>query len=231
MPEFSFRGELFEYEIQRSVRKTLGIYVHPDLRIEVRAPRDAAEADIAAIVRKRRAWIVRQRQAFGLYHPLRPAPLYVSGATHLYLGRQYRLKVEVGTKNEVRLRGGYLHVRHHPQSNPERALQDWYRARANEWFPRLLDEVYPRFRSYQIPKPSIAHRQLKKRWGSCKVSEQRLLLNTELIQAPKAGIEYVIAHELAHLVEAHHTPAFYAVLDRVLPEWRAWKGRLEGVMG
>lgn len=98
------------------------------------------------------------------------------------------------------------------------------------WFPKLLEEVYPRFRGLSIPKPAVVHRQLKKRWGSCKVNEQRILLNTELIQAPKVGIEYVIAHELTHLVHPHHTPAFYATMDRVMPEWRRWKERLERVM-
>lgn len=230
MPSFRYRDQSYEYSLTRSTRKTLGIYVHPDLSVEVRAPLDAPEPEISARVHKRRSWIVRQLQELSLYHPLRQPPVYQNGATHLYLGRQYRLRILEGPKNAVKLKGGHLEVTHHPQSTPERALTAWYRHRADEWFPRLLEAVYPRFRAYHIPKPEIIHQRLEKRWGSCKVSEQRILLNTELIQGPKVGIEYVIAHELAHLVHAHHTPAFFGVLDRVMPEWRGWKERLEGVM-
>lgn len=230
MPEFTYRGQTFEYDIRRTERKTLGIYVYPELRIEVRAPEGVSVEEIAARVQKRRKWIVQQWRELSLYHPLRQAPVYCNGATHLYLGRQYRLQIEVGDRNQVKLNGGYLEVTHHPDSTPERALTAWYRERADLWFSRLLDEVYLRFRSLSIPKPNVVHQRLKKRWGSCKPNEQRILLNTELIQAPKVGIEYVIAHELTHLLHPHHTPAFYATLERVMPEWRAWKERLERVM-
>lgn len=230
MPQFTYRNETYDYTINRSDRKTLGIYVHPDLTIEIKAPLSATEPEIAERVHKRRSWIVRQLQEFSLYHPLRRPPVYKNGATHLYLGRQYRLRIQEAEKNQVKLKGGYLEVSHHPSSTPEKALTAWYKEKADEWFPRVLDEVYPRFRSYDIPKPEIVHKAMKKRWGSCKVSKQSILLNTELIQGPKVGIEYVIAHELTHLIYPHHTAAFYATMDRVLPEWRRWKERLERVM-
>lgn len=231
MPNFMYHNEKYEYEVVRTRRKTLGIYVHPDMRIEVRAPRGASPKAIDEKVQKRRRWIVRQRQEFSLYHPLRQAPVFENGATHLYLGRQYRLRIlGGGLSNQVKLKGGYLEVSHHPQSTAERALESWYRERADFWFPQLLEDVYPRFRLFGIPHPQVMHRRMEKRWGSCTVNEQRILLNTELIQAPKVGIEYVIAHELTHLIHPHHTAAFYATLDQVLPEWRGWKEKLERVM-
>lgn len=227
MPAFQYRGKQYEYEVNRRDRKTLGIYVHPDLRIEVRAPRGASEDAIEEKVHKRRRWIVRQQQQFEEYHPLRKPPIYHNGATHLYLGRQYRLKSSEGLRNSVKLSGGYLEVIYHPASSPERALESWYKERADYWFPRILAEVFPRFRSLGIPEPVVVHKRLQKRWGSCKVREGRILLNTELIQAPKVGIEYVIAHELTHFLHPHHDHAFYGLMDRVVPEWREWKGRLE----
>jgi len=230
MPSFTYRDTRYQYDVVRTQRKTLGIYVHPDMRIEVRAPQEASLEAIDEKVQKRRRWIVRQRQEFSLYHPLREEPVYRNGATHLYLGRQYRLRILEDAANSVKLKGGYLEVRHHPQSTAKRALTGWYRERADYWFPRLLEEVYPRFHLFGIPHPDVIHQRMAKRWGSCTVNEQRILLNTELIQAPKIGIEYVIAHELTHLIHPHHTAAFYATLDQVLPEWRAWKEKLERVM-
>ena len=230
MPSFVYRESTYDYEITRSNRKTLGIYVHPDLRIEVKAPEAAALEDITEKVSKRRNWIVKQWQQFSLYHPLRKAPVYKNGATHLYLGRQYRLRIHEGPRNVVKLKGGYLEVTHHPESSPEKALTNWYRERADFWFPKLVEDIYPRFRSYDIPKPKVVHRRLEKRWGSCKVKKESILLNTKLIQGPKVGIEYVIAHELTHFIHPHHTSEFYATMDLILPEWRSWKEKLERVM-
>jgi predicted metal-dependent hydrolase len=230
MPQFRYRDEAYSYQLTRSGRKTLGIYVHPDLRIEVRAPEDAPEQDIQERVHKRRGWIVKQWKGFLAYHPRKQAPVYRNGATHLYLGRQYRLRIQQGPKNTVKLMGGHLEVTYHPESTPERALQAWYRERADYWFAEVLDTALARFRNYDLPQPSIIHKRLQKRWGSCKVSKERILLNTDLIQGPKVGIEYVIVHELVHLLHAHHTAAFYATLDSVLPDWKEWKEKLEGVM-
>ncbi len=114
-----------------------------------------------------------------------------------------------------------------PTSTPHKALWTWYGERANEWFAKILDEVFPRFERYGITKPTLKHKFLKKRWGSCIVTNNWLLLNTELIMAPRVGIEYVIAHELTHLIHPHHSAEFYGVLDSVMPDWRKWKRRLE----
>lgn len=230
MPQFSYRNEAYSYTLERSERKTLGIYVHPDLRIEVRAPEEATAQEIEERLHKRRGWIVRHWKAFLAYHPRRQAPVYKNGSTHLYLGRQYRLRIQAGTKNSVRLLGGHLEITHHPESNPERALQSWYRERADYWFNEILEATLPRFQHYALDRPKITHRKLQKRWGSCAVNNAQILLNTDLIQAPKVGIEYVITHELTHLIHPNHTADFYATLEEVLPEWREWKEKLEVVM-
>ncbi len=227
---FHYRNQEFSYSIHRTHRKTLGIYVHPDLTIEVRTSEDTAIGDIQAMVHKRRGWIVRKLRELEVYHPHRTEPIYLNGSTHLYLGRQYRLQILEGTRNAVKIVGGKLEVTVHPESTSEKALQIWYREKADTWYTKLLDEVYPLFKAYDIPKPTVYHKLLRKRWGSCKVTENRLLLNTELIQAPKIGIEYVIAHELTHLIHPHHTTEFYGVMDAVMPEWKKWKVRLEEKM-
>ncbi len=77
------------------------------------------------------------------------------------------------------------------------------------------------------PYPQIAMRVLETRWGSCS-SPGRIALNLKLIQVPKVFIDYVVMHELCHLVEPNHSPAFYALLDRAMPDWRERKGRLDG---
>jgi predicted metal-dependent hydrolase len=86
-------------------------------------------------------------------------------------------------------------------------------------FSELLDEVLPKFSRYKINKPSLSIRYMSKRWGSCTPSG-KIILKAELIKAPKGSIEYVIVHELCHLVHRNHTTAFQNLESRLLPEWR-----------
>lgn len=211
-----------EYELLHTARKTLGITVHPDKRVTVRAPLGATTADVEAVLRKRGGWIVKKQQGFEKYLPMVPPRRYVSGETHLYLGRRYRLKVIEGQEEGVKLTRGwfYLHVRDTADlERKEELMTEWYRGRAREIFAERLDACYPRAERFGIPYPEMKIRMMKKRWGSC-TAEGTVLLNLRLVQVPKACIDYVIVHELAHLKEHHHNRAFYGLLERMMPDWR-----------
>jgi predicted metal-dependent hydrolase len=108
----------------------------------------------------------------------------------------------------------------------EEQLQKWYRQRASIVFEEMLEEVLPKFKKYKIQKPTLVIRKMSKRWGSC-TPTGKIILNTELIKAPKGSIEYVIIHELTHLVHRNHTKPFFDLLSRILPDWKKWKDSLE----
>ena len=90
-----------------------------------------------------------------------------------------------------------------------------------------VDSLLPRLAKYGIQRPEIAFRDMKSRWGSCCKAKGWVRFNYRLIFYPEKCTEYVVAHELAHLVEANHSPAFYRVLEEVMPDWRVWKERLK----
>lgn len=214
--------------LKRTARKTLAISVLPDGSLELIAPLDSAESAILAKVGKRLRWIERQRRAFAAMNSNRVPSRYVTGATHRYLGKQYRLKITRGPEGSVHLRGGYFHVVS-PTGTPEAVqgqLEEWFGEKARLQFQRRMQSWIPWCRRHRLPEPRLSLRRMPKRWGSASVNG-RIALNPELIHAPSACIDYVIAHEICHLKHPSHGPDFVRLLSSVIPDWSALKERLE----
>ncbi|POZ50024.1 M48 family metallopeptidase [Methylovulum psychrotolerans] len=217
------------YAVNACDRKTLAIHVYPDGAVVVDAPMTASAEAIAAKVKKNAAWIFKQQRQFAAYPPVLPPRQYVSGETHRYLGRQYRLLILHGEAEQVRLSYGRLAVVTVDPNNTGKVkalLQNWYRLRANTVFLERYDVCLK-----QVAKLGIAHDQgfqlrfMPKRWGSC-TSQGHIILNPELIAAPKDCIDYVITHELCHLQEHNHSRAFYRLLAAVMKDWELRRKRL-----
>lgn len=219
-----------DFTIVRRERATLEIAVEPDASVVIAAPKDAPLAAIEEKVRKRAAWIRRQQLYFIQFLPRTPDRRYVAGETHLYLGRQYRLKVVPHVQAGVKLLRGFIVVQTHrpEQTEVTRELVDaWYRQRAQAKFAERLEINLLRFPFPENFRPNgLIVRQLRQRWGSMSPAS-RLLLNRRLIEAPLDAIDYVITHELCHIAVPHHGPEFFELLDSVLPDWPKRKNRLE----
>jgi predicted metal-dependent hydrolase len=225
--------QTIEYAVVRRERMTLEIAVEPDSTVVVAAPIDATLEAIAEKVRRRGAWVRRQQRFFAQYIPQTPERRFVGGETHLYLGRHYRLKVVPQAKASVKLIRGFIVVESCEHKRPETTrdlLYVWYRERAHVKFAERLEVNLLRFPNPDAYRPrGLIIRQLRQRWGSMSPACQ-LLLNRRLIEAPIDGIDYVITHELCHITEPHHNPAFFQLLDRVLPDWQRRKDQLERFM-
>lgn len=210
-------------------RKTLAIHVYPDGNVIVDAPIVASNQVIADKVKKKAPWIFKQKLKFESYPPALSQRQYVSGETHRYLGRQYRLKV-IEAKNEcVRLLHGHLSIGTNDPENRlhvKTLLQRWCRLKAKVIFSERYDYCVQ-----QVAKLGIEHHQgiqlrfMPNRWGSC-TGKGNIILNPELVAAPKDCIDYVITHELCHLRERNHSQAFYKLLTRVMKDWELRRKRL-----
>ena len=165
--------------------------------------------------------------------PRTPARRYVSGESHLYLGRQYRLKVTRGEHSNVRMLRGKLLVESEQPGNADitrELISAWYRSKALEKFPERLEICLKCFRDAEGVRPkALIIRNLRLRWGSMSPSG-RLMLNSRLIEAPIAAIDYVIMHELCHTRVPNHGKKFYDLLRRVMPDWQPRKDRLERLL-
>lgn len=214
--------------LRRSNRATLAISVLPDGTLDLVAPLDCTELDIRLRVSKRLRWIVRQRTIFSDMNRDRMPLRYESGATHRYLGRQYRLKIQRGQPAGVRLVGAYFRITTPSGSaaEVETALNSWLRGNAVEQFTTRLAKWEPWCASRKLPLPRLHLLRMPKRWGSSH-RDGRIYLNPELVKAPAICIEYVIAHEICHLKYPQHDRSFFKLLSQTVPNWRAIKSRLE----
>ncbi|MCB0141936.1 MAG: M48 family metallopeptidase [Caldilineaceae bacterium] len=212
-----------EYSLNFADRQTLGITVHPDCSVSVTAPKGSSLETIEEKLRKRRSWILKQQLDFERYLPHLPARRYISGETHLYLGKQYRLKVNVSPNRSVKLTRGYFIVETPDPSDTstvKKQMSIWYRSNAKRVFMQQLTQCMSRVQVIGITnQPELHIKQMQKRWGSC-TSDGLITLNLKLIQVPKHLIDYIIIHELCHIKEYNHSPAYYQLLDRVMPDWR-----------
>ena len=223
-----YGSSTIEFKLKYTDRKTLGITVHPDSSVEVKAPLNASKERIFERLERRAGWILEQQRYFSSFEPNRVSYVYKSGETHYYLGRQYRLKIVEGAGEEVLYRRNFLHVVTMDSSpqNVKQLLHAWYRTRAQVKFAEYAAPLVERFKRYDVAPNSIVVQQMEYRWGSC-TAKGNILLNPLLVKAPIACIEYVIIHELCHLVHRNHTKAYYALLSREMPDWEKWKERLE----
>lgn len=226
-----YGGRTISFTIEWRERRHLAIEVCPDRTVLVTAPAGRTLGEVLARVRKRAGWILKQQDYFERFQPLEPPRKYLAGETHRYLGRQYRLKITESMENAVKLVGRHIHVlssRPMDCGHTKRLVGDWYREHACRLFERRLSLCMEAARGLNVERPRLIIRRIKTRWGSCSRGGN-VLLNTELIKAPVDCIDYVITHELCHLRIHEHTPAFYRLLSRCMPDWERRKERLEHV--
>lgn len=241
--EVEYGTQVIEYHLERRERSTLEITVDPDGLVRVTAPSNAAVEDIAARVRRRARWILAQQASFSIFRPHTPPRIYIPGETHLYLGRQYRIRIvppDAGTDvpkasctPSVKMVRGFLEVHcvdFHDTGTIEKHIKEWYRKRAQVQLPGRLELNRQRFREPHVVQPtSLRLQRMPTRWGSMSPAG-RLMLNPDLIRAPMDCIDYVVTHELCHLLVPNHGRQFFELQRLVMPDWERRKQRLEKVM-
>jgi predicted metal-dependent hydrolase len=221
-----FGSRRIDFQMEYTNRKSLGITVTPDLDVLVKAPAGTSIEAVKEKLRKKAPWIIRQQSFFLAFHPKMPVRKFVSGETHLYLGRQYRLKIIPGGEENVKLKGRFIEVTTADKTKAKQLIDGWYLKNANQKFHAIAQEFIGRFKKYNIEPSSIALREMPTRWGSC-TAKGKIMLNPELIKAPKGCIGYVIIHELCHLIHHDHTQKFLDLQTKEMPDWEKWKMKLE----
>ena len=213
--------------VRKSIKNLhLGVYP-PHGRVRVAAPLAVSDDAVRLAVITRLGWIKRQREKFDT-QPRQSQREMIRGESHYFLGRRYRLNViEQPGPGKAALRGKVvmdLHVR--PGSDAparEKVLQRWYRAQLKVLIPPLLEkwqkDVGSAVAAWGIKK-------MKTKWGGCNPASRSIWLNLELAKKPVECLEYIIVHELVHLLERHHDEHFMARMDALLPQWRLIRKKL-----
>ena len=205
----------------------LGVYP-PHGRVRVAAPFAVSDDAVRLAVIGKLAWIRRHQAAFAA-QPRQSDRELVSGESHYFLGRRYRLRVIEGQRAPTVVRRTCtieLHVR--PRAGKRRreaVLQRWHRQELKGLIPALLEKWQA---VLGVHGAAWGVKRMKTRWGSCNPQAHRIWLNLALVQKPVHCLEYIVVHELAHLIERRHNVRFAAILDRHLPRWKAYRRELNG---
>jgi predicted metal-dependent hydrolase len=213
-------------EVVRSIRRTAGLHI-VGTDLQVRVPEHLEDQRVAEILKQKRPWIRSKVAELQRVPPHRSKEL-VSGETFPYLGRNYRLKVQEGHQVGVCLSGGYLRATIRPTEHNEtqelriqQYLQSWYRSRALE---RLQDKTHRYAQQIGVSPAGISVRNFKSRWGSCD-KKGKVVFNWNIIKAPHSIVDYVVIHELCHLIHPNHSKVFWELVgrhDASYPEHRQW---------
>ena len=215
-------------QIVRKAIKNLHLGVYPPHgRVRVAAPLRVTDDAVRLAVVGKLGWIKRQRARFEA-QPREFLREMVSGESHYFLGRRYRLRVIHTTgAGGIVLRGQTRMELHAPAgatvAQRDRVLQRWYRQELMKLIPPLLEKWQVDL-GVQVADWGI--KKMKTKWGSCNARAHRIWLNLELAKKPIQCLEYILVHELVHLIERHHNDRFVALMDQHLPQWRLHKQEL-----
>ena len=209
-------------ELVRKAIKNLHMGVYPPHgRVRVAAPLAVSDEAVKLAVISRLGWIKRQQAKFGA-QPRQSQREMVNGESHYFLGRRYRLHVtEHNGAGKVLLRNKTiidLYVRHGTDAEQrEKVLRRWYRKQLKALVPPLL-EKWQQTLGVQVDNWSI--KKMKTKWGACNIEARRIWLNLELAKKSVQHIEYILVHELMHLLERHHNDRFTTLMTQFMPRWR-----------
>ncbi|RMD66223.1 M48 family peptidase [Candidatus Parcubacteria bacterium] len=214
-------------EVRRKPIKNLHLSVYPpDGQVRVSAPEYLGDEAIRLAVIDKLGWIRRQQAKFQA-QPRQSRREMVSGESHYFQGRRYLLEViEADAPPVVQVNHRKLVLRVRPgtdRDKREAILYRWYRRQLKAQIPPLIAKWEPVI-GVQVAEWGV--KRMKTRWGTCNIEARRIWLNLELVKKPPRCLEYVLVHEMVHLLERHHNERFRALMSRFLPQWRFYRDEL-----
>ena len=212
--------------IKKDIKNMHLTVLSPNGSVRITAPKNMSDEVIKRFASKKIGWVKKKIEKFQ-NQPRQSERKYVSGESHYLWGRKYLLDIQHTTKaNNIAIKSNKLVLTVRKNSTPQRReklLNEWYRAEIKAKLPGL-------FKKWEnvigVKANAIGVKNMRTRWGSCNTKDKRVWINLQLAKKPVACLEYIIVHELVHLLERNHTPVFYGHMDKFLPDWRLTKDEL-----
>lgn len=214
-------------QIIRKNVKNYNLRIKPNLEIILSVPLHVSETEINNFISKKEQWITEKVNYFSQYKQFLMPKEYVNGESLLYLGNKYTLKVIEDKKNDCFLDNEniYLYVSDKSDFNKkEFIVNKFYKNISKEVFKEILDDTLELFNEKNNVIFQV--RKMKSIWGSCNKGKRKITLNSNLVMQERSFIEYVIAHEVAHLKHANHSKTFYSWLSIHMPDWKERKNKM-----
>lgn len=213
------------YTLNQSNRKTMSIYVEKDTSVSVLAPQTVGMNEIEKALDKKLGWIYKQQAEFKILNPFEVQKEYISGENFLYLGRNYMLKLIKEQDEPLKFYQSRFYLRKKDAEKGKELFKEFYRKKG-------LIKINERIELYKyklgVEPLNIKVMELQNRWASC--SNKALNFHWKCLMAPINIIDYIVVHELAHLIYPNHTESFWNIVDKVMPDYKERKDwlRLNG---
>lgn len=220
-----------DIELIRKKIKNLHLSVYPpDGRVRLAVPEQMDDEAVRIFAVSKLAWINKQRKKFSTQERQTKRD-FVSGESHYFLGNRYLLNiVETTGKQHVELRNNkYIDLYVRTNSSVEKRdkiLSEWYRQNLKEIIPSYI-EKWGKIMGVKVNDFGV--KLMKTRWGTCNIRDKRIWINLELAKKNPRCIEFIVVHEMVHLLERHHNQIFIDYMNKFLPNWKSIKNELNGL--
>ncbi|MBS1951426.1 MAG: putative metal-dependent hydrolase [Cytophagales bacterium] len=215
-------------EIVRKRIKNIHLAVYPPHgRVRLATPMDVEEEAIKLFAISKLPWIRKQQRKL-IHQDRQSSRKYIDRESHYFQGRRFLLRVMEGQwKQRVEIKSRtYIDLYVHPKSTVEQresVMNAWYRKQLKEQIALLMNEWQSKI---GVSVDAWSVKQMKTKWGTCNTESQKILFNLELAKKPDRCVEYIIVHELVHLLERKHNDRFLAWMNKFMPQWRTRREEL-----
>jgi predicted metal-dependent hydrolase len=210
------------YKVVYSRRRSVGISISPESGVIVRAPFRTSWNSIDNIIRQKTDWINKHLADYSSLIRLNHGLKYIDGEIHYYRGKENFLRIIESGRNYIRHYENIIEIglnRLYDPKSIKLLLDLWYKREALYNFGIVLNDILLKYREYDFHPTGFTVRVMKSRWGSC-TSKGKITISSDLIKMPEIYPEYVILHELCHLIHHNHSNEYYRLLSEVFPDWR-----------
>lgn len=213
--------------IDRKDIKNLHLAVYPpDGVVRVAVPNHITDDNVRLAIITKLSWIKKQQASFKEQDRQSKREI-VSGESHYYFGRRYKIQIIANKDNQgIKIYSNKLWLTIKPETSQKKKdelLNQWYRDKLKKRIPILI-EKWEKIIGVKVNSWSI--RKMKTKWGSCKNSSGHIIFNSELVKKPPDCLEYIVVHEMVHLLERHHNNRFKVYMDNFIPKWQLIRERL-----
>ena len=215
------------YQLERKNVKNLNLRVRKDGSVFVSANEMVSCEEIDLFIQNKASYILKAIDHFREMAQYKPQPKqYVSGETFYIQGRGLRLQVSQAKKDAISTDGAYIFLEVKEKNDVEkkrRIVTRFLDQECKTVFGEVMEDLYPLVKKYGVEKPTLRIRDMQTRWGSCLAKKKIITLNKRLLEFPRNCIEYVVMHELCHLIHPNHSKQFYSFLTMLMPDWKERK--------
>jgi len=225
---FTYAGKKIDYTVEYSWRRSTSISIKPDGLVLVRAPKLVPLIMIEKIVRERASWIYNKVLFFEKHATKKQEKEYVEGEVHHYLGRELKLRIQVGGSDSVTIDQQTLQVVTPRISTRivKTLVKAWYHEQGVKTLYERYNLACLVFEKVGIYSKSLTYKPMRGKWGTCS-HDDHVCLNPDLIKTPLECVDYVVYHELCHVKHHNHGRGFHQLMSKMMPDWRKRKKLLD----